>query len=82
MDGLIVSIAYQYLLNQGWNKKEFWEYEDKKNIGVDIAIRRTFYPATYGERSKIMSVAEKYVWCAKHRIEAVLANRIKSVSAQ
>lgn len=78
MDGLIVSIAYQYLLNQGWNKKEFWEYEDKKNIGVDIAIRRTFYPATHGERSKIMSVAEKYVWCAKHRIEAVLANIIKS----
>lgn len=76
MDGLIVSVAYQYLLNQGWNKKEFWEYEDKKNIGVDIAIRRTFYPATHGSQSRVMSVAEKYVWCAKHRIEAVLANRI------
>ncbi len=77
MDGLIVSIAYQYLLNQGWNKNEFWEYEDKKKIGVDISIRRTFYPATHGSQSRIMSVAEKYVWCAKHRIEAMLANRIK-----
>lgn len=77
MDGLIVSIAYQYLLNQGWNKNEFWEYEDKKKIGVDISIRRTFYPATHGSQSRVMSVAEKYVWCAKHRIEAMLANRIK-----
>lgn len=64
-------------MNQGWNKKAFWEYEDKKNIGVDIAIRRTFYHATHGTQSRVMSVAEKYVWCAKHRIEAVLANRIK-----
>lgn len=77
MDGLIVAIAYQYLLNQGWNKNEFWEYEDKKKIGVDISIRRTFYPATHGLQSRVMSVAEKYVWCAKHRIEAMLANRIK-----
>ena len=77
MDGLIISIAYQYLLNQGWNKKTFWEYEDKKNIGVDVSIRRTFYPATHGTQSRVMSVAEKYLWCAKHRIEAMLANRIK-----
>ena len=77
-DGLIISVVYQYLLNQGWNKKIFWEHKDKKNIGVDIAIRRTFYPSTYGIQSKVMSVAEKYVWCAKHRIEAMLANRIIS----
>lgn len=77
MDGLIVSIAYHYLLNQGWNKNEFWEYEDKKKIGVDISIRSTFYPATHGSQSRVMSVAEKYVWCAKHRIEAMLANQIK-----
>ena len=76
IDGLIVSTAYQYLLDQGWNKKVFWEYEDKKNIGVDISIRNTFYPATHGIQSNIMTVAEKYVWCARHRIEAMLANRI------
>lgn len=77
MDGLIISVAYQYLLDQGWNKKTFWEYKDKKNIGVDISIRRTFYPATHGTQSRVMTIAEKYVWCAKHRIEAMLANRVK-----
>ncbi len=77
MDGLIISVAYQYLLDQGWNEKTFEEYEDKKNIGVDISIRGTFYPATHGAQSRVMSVAEKYVWCAKHHIEAMLANRIK-----
>ncbi len=78
MDGLIISVAYQYLLDQGWNKKKtFWEYKDKKNIGVDISIRRTFYPATHGTQSRVMTIAEKYVWCAKHRIEAMLANRVK-----
>lgn len=77
MDGLIISVAYQYLLDQGWNKKTFWEYKDRKNIGVDISIRRTFYPATHGTQSRVMTIAEKYVWCAKHRIEAMLANRVK-----
>lgn len=77
MDGMIIAVAYQYLLDQGWNKKTFWEYVDKKNIGVDISIRRTFYPATHGTQSRVMSIAEKYVWCAKHRIEAMLANRVK-----
>jgi len=77
MDGLIISVAYQYLLDQGWKKKTFWEYKDKKNIGVDISIRRTFYPATHGTQSRVMTIAEKYVWCAKHRIEAMLANRVK-----
>lgn len=79
MDGLIISIAYQYLLDQGWNKKIFWKNEDKKNIGVDISIRRTYYPATHGAQSRVMSIAEKYVWCAKHRIEAMLANRVKCI---
>lgn len=77
-DSLIISIAYQYILNQGWEKKTFWEYKDKENIGVDIAIRSTFYPSTHGQMSSVMTVAEKYVWCVKHRIEAVLANRMMS----
>lgn len=76
-DGLIISIAYQYLLDNGWEKKLFWEYKDKSNIGVDISILHTFYPSTHGAMSKVMSVAEKYVWLAKHRIEAMLANRVK-----
>ena len=77
-DGIIISTVYQYLLDQGWDKKTFFELEDKHNIGVDVAIRRTFHPATHGSQTKIMSVSEKYIWCARHRLEAVLANRIMS----
>lgn len=76
-EGLIISIAYQYLLNQGWDKKTFWEYEDKNNLGVDICIRHTHSPSTHGAMSRIMTVAEKYVWCVKHRMEAVFASKMK-----
>ncbi len=76
IDGFIIALAYQYLLNQGWNSEKFLEYKDKERLGVDIAIRSTFYPATHGEMSHVMTVAEKNVWLAKHQIEAVFANEI------
>ena len=41
-EGLIISIAFQYLLNQGWDEKIFWECEDKNNLGIDICIRNTY----------------------------------------
>lgn len=75
-DGLLVSIVYQYLIEQGWEQKLFGEYRDKRNIGVDIAIKQHFFPATHGRQSSVMTIAEKYVWCAKHRIEVILANKI------
>lgn len=75
-DGLIIAMAYQYLLNHGWSRDVFWEYEDKEKIGVDIAIRGTYYPATHGSVSSVMSVSEKYTWCAKNAILAFLADRI------
>lgn len=59
IDGFIIALAYQYLLNQGWNSEKFLEYKDKERLGVDIAIRSTFYPATHGEMSHVMTVAEK-----------------------
>lgn len=76
IEGFIIALAYQYLLDQGWNPEIFWSYEDKKKFGVDIVIRRTHYHATHGAMSRIMTVAEKNVWLAKHRIEAVFANEI------
>lgn len=76
-EGLILSLAYQYLLDQGWDKKIFWEYEDKNNLGVDICIRHTHSPSTHGAMSRVMTVAEKYVWCVKHRMEAVFASQMK-----
>ena len=63
-------------MDQGWNPEIFWSYEDKQKFGVDIVIRRTHYPATHGAMSRVMTVAEKNVWLAKHRIEAVFANEI------
>lgn len=72
----IIALAYQFILDQGWNKERFWGYEDKDNLGIDIVIRRTYYPATHGEMSRVMTVAEKNVWLAKHKIEAIFANEI------
>lgn len=74
-EGLIISIAFQYLLNQGWDEKIFWECEDKNNLGIDICIRNTYMRSTHGAKSKVMTVAEKYVWCVKHRMEAVFASQ-------
>ncbi len=76
VDGLIISMAYQYLKNHGWSQDVFWQYDDPDNYGVDIVIRRTHFPATHGSMSRIMTVAEKHVWLARHHIECVLANEI------
>lgn len=75
-DGLIISMAYQYLKNHGWDLDVFWKYDDPENLGVDIVIHRTHYPATHGSMSRIMTVAEKNVWLARHHIECIFANEI------
>lgn len=76
VDGLIISMAYEYLKNHGWNPDVFWQYDDPKNYGVDIVIHRTHFPATHGSMSRVMTVAEKNVWLARHHIECVFANEI------
>ena len=76
VDGFIIALAYQFILDQGWNKKRFWGYEDKNNLGIDIVIQGTYCPATHGAMSRVMTVAEKNVWLAKHKVEAVFANEI------
>lgn len=76
IEGLIIAITYQYLLNQGWNTDMFWLSNDKVKRGVDCAISSTYYPATHGSMSQVMTVAEKNVWLARHKIEAVIANEL------
>ncbi len=76
VDGFIIACAYQFLQDQGWKPEEFWSYEDKENYGVDVVVQRTYHRATHGAMSKIMTVAEKNVWLAKHKIEAVLSDEI------
>lgn len=71
--GLIIAIAYKYLLGCGW-KKEYYDYTDKTNLGVDIAIRYTYNYATHGAQSSIMTIAEKYVWTFRHYFLAFLGD--------
>lgn len=74
IDGFIISMAYQYVLEKGWSCNEF--------VGkgkFDSLILGTYYPATHGSRSQIMCIGEKYVWLAKHNIEAVFANEMPIV---
>lgn len=76
VDGFIIAITYQYLLKQGWDTKRFWLLNNNGKRGVDCAIRETYYPATHGEMSRVMTIAEKNVWLAKHQIEAIFANEL------
>lgn len=76
VDGLIISMAYQYLKSNGWTYETFWQHDNSENLGVDIVIRHSYYPSTHGNKSRIMSVAEKNVWLARHRLECVFANEM------
>lgn len=71
--GLIISIAYQFLIGCGW-KKEYYDYSDKANLGVDLAIRYTYHFATHGAQSSIMTIAEKFVWVFRHYFFALLSD--------
>ncbi len=75
-DGLIISMAYRFLTNQGWEKTIFLSSKERDYVGVDSAIRYTYYAATHGSMSRIMSVSEKYIWIFRHKVEAILANCI------
>ena len=75
-DGLIISMAYRSLVNQGWRGDIFLSCKELDYVGVDSAIRYTYYPATHGSMSRIMSVSEKYIWTFRHKVVALLANSI------
>ncbi len=76
----ILSATYAYILQIGWNKNEFRTH--KKNgsenafIGVDSSILATYFPATHGEKSSVMTVCEKYVWQARNYISGFLCDRL------
>lgn len=38
IDGLIIGIAYQYLLDCGWNKEIFFSNKEREYSGVDSSI--------------------------------------------
>lgn len=78
IDQFIISAAFAFITQCGWNKKVFSYYdkEKKKNIGVDYAIRGSYYPATHGSQSQVMTICEKYVWQARNVISGFLSDRL------
>jgi len=43
---------------------------------VDYAISGSYYPATHGSQSKVMTICEKYVWQARNVIMGFLSDRL------
>lgn len=76
IEGIIIASTYQFLLDQGWNPDKFWFSNNKVKRSVDCAISGTYYSATHGQMSQVMTVAEKNVWLARHKLEAIIANEI------
>lgn len=74
VDGLIISMAYQYLRSQGWDASVFWHYDEKNNMGIDNAIRNTYHQADHGAMSAVMTITEKNVWISRHKMEAFFAD--------
>lgn len=76
----ILSAAYAYIANCGWNEEEFDFYKSGDNVirGIDSLIRGVYYPATHGSQSTVMTVCEKYVWQARNEIIGFLVDRLLS----
>lgn len=74
----ILSAAYMFILNCGWNEEEFDFNESGDNVtrGIDCLIRGVYYPATHGSQSNVMTVCEKYAWQARNEIMGFLLDRL------
>ncbi|MBQ7543163.1 MAG: hypothetical protein IJT44_12825 [Clostridia bacterium] len=76
----ILSAAYAFILQMGWNEKEFYNREKDESGhyigGVDCSIRGSYRSADHGEQSEVMTVCEKYVWQARNSISGFLCDRL------
>jgi hypothetical protein len=77
-DQFIISAAFAFFTQNGWNEKNFYYYDSKKKkaIGVDCAITRSYHSATHGAQSSVMTICEKYVWQARNVISGFLSDRL------
>ncbi len=79
-DQFIISAAYAFLMQMGWNEADFYNYS--KDVagnyigGADCSIRASYYSATHGQQSDVMTIAEKYVWQARNYISGFLCDRL------
>lgn len=64
----ILSSAYQFILNCGWNKEETYI--------IDSEIIGYYHKATHGAKSGTMCLAEKYIWCYRNEIIGYLADNL------
>ena len=81
VEKFIISAAYAYIVEMGWNEQEFYNFDDDESGngivgGVDCSILGTYTPATHGSQSSVMSVCEKYVWKARDIINGFLCDRL------
>ena len=76
----IISAAYAFILDMGWNEAEFYNYDKDENDnfigGVDCSINGSYHSATHGAQSQVMTVCEKYVWQARNYISGFLSDRL------
>ena len=78
-DGWAIGATYQYLLDHGYSPSVFETYtlpDGSRAEGVDSLILGTYHHADHGSRSEVMTVAEKFVWCARNEICGYMADRI------
>ncbi len=76
----VLGSAFGLVKAAGWCEDIFYGKPNGgkvgENLGLDIAICRQFRPATHGSMSQIMSITEKYIWCAKMELLGYLADRL------
>lgn len=78
-EGWVIAAAYQYLLDHGYDPDVFEGpigEDSYRRDGIDRNIWGAFDQADHGSKSEVMTVAEKYVWCARNEIYGYLADRI------
>ena len=84
-DGWAIAAAYQYLVDHGYEPDVFVGPVGEKGYrlgGIDWKISGSFGSADHGSQSTVMTVAEKYVWCARNEMCGFMADRVPaSVSA-
>ena len=76
----ILGSAFGQIKKAGWCEDIFYGKpnggKSGEILGLDIAISRKYGSATHGSMSRIMTIAEKYTWCAKMELLGYLADRI------
>lgn len=76
----VLGSAFGQVEAAGWSEDIFYGKpnggKQGEQLGLDIAIIRQFGSATHGSMSRIMTIAEKYSWCAKMELLGYLADRL------